>query len=112
MATGAHDAPEASGQEPGATYEHSPDDALPAAGWSALHGGRAAPLWRRAQLVRWRAAFPESSCSSCRGGRGRGFEAWRDAGTEALSAARARVAGALKPRGIPAYKPAVPSSRQ
>src|SRR5260370_34782897 len=86
MATGAHDAPEASGQEPGATYEHSPDDALPAAGWSALHAGPVAPLWMRAQLVRLQAAFPEFSFNICPGWRGLAFEAWRDDGTAGLYA--------------------------
>jgi hypothetical protein len=86
MATGAHDAPEASGQEPGATYEHSHDGALPAAGWSALHAGPVAPLWMRAQLVRLQAAFPEFSFNICPGWRGLTFEAWRDDGAAGLYA--------------------------
>lgn len=53
---------------------------------SLLHGGQAAPLWMREELVRLQAAFPEFSFGICPGWRGPVFEAWREAGTGGLCA--------------------------
>ena len=95
MTTGTDDAAPQGDNACAAGSQHSYSEGLALAGWSAIRARSGALPWRRAELVRLRAAFPEFSFNIGPGWRGLTFEAWRDPGAGGVYAVITRDAREL-----------------